>query len=453
MRIYAAVVAAVEPYRVMSRVLGGDAIRSDESGATKSETYAAVDVSENVRSRIERAHGVRLLAIGKAAIGMAAAAEGHLGDRMIEGLAIAPASIAAGADAAELRSRVMGAAHPLPDATSVAAAHAALELAGRARTGELMMVALSGGASALSAAPAGAVTLDNKIAVTSALMRNGATIRELNIVRKHLSAIKGGRLLAATADGVGVLTLILSDVPGNDLATIGSGPTVADPTTYTDAISVLKRRGVWGRAPEAVRDHVERGAAGEFIETVKAGDAALARATDVIVGDNRVAVDAAAETAQALGYRVERGRELGGEANELGRTIARQVKETGAERVCLVTGGEPVVTVKGTGRGGRAQQCALAMAIELASGSEPRENAGRVMALFAGTDGIDGPTDAAGAIATSETIARAAEAGIDPGAALRRNDAYEFFKALGDLVIVGPTGTNVADVMIALINY
>jgi len=250
-----------------------------------------------------------------------------------------------------------------------------------------------------------------------------------------------------------VLTLILSDVPGNDLATIGSGPTVADSTTYNDAISVLKRRGAWGRAPEAVRDHLERGAAGEFSETVKPGNAALARATNVIVGDNRVAVDAAAEAARALGYRVERGRELGGEANDLGRTIALQVKEIGTERVCLVAGGEPVVTVKGTGRGGRAQQCALAMAIELANASLPREVAGQVMALFAGTDGIDGPTDAAGAIATSETIARAAEAGVDPQAALKRNDAYEFFKALGDLVIVGPTGTNVADVMIALVNY
>jgi glycerate 2-kinase len=288
-------------------------------------------------------------------------------------------------------------------------------------------------------------------------MRGGATIRELNIVRKHLSAIKGGRLLAATGDGVEVLTLILSDVPGNDLATIGSGPSVADPTTYTDAVSVLKRRGAWGRAPEAVRDHLERGAAGEFSETVKAGDATLARATTVVIGDNRLAVDAAAEAAQALGYHVERGRELSGEANELGRTIARQASEVAAERVCLVAGGEPVVTVKGNGRGGRAQQCALAMAIELASVASAKaaaqENVGRVMALFAGTDGIDGPTDAAGAIATSETITRAAEGGVDPQAALKRNDAYEFFKALGDLVIVGPTGTNVADVMIALVNY
>jgi glycerate 2-kinase len=432
MRIYAAAVAAVEPRRVMSRALNGVA-----------------DATAKVPTTIDRASGVRLLAVGKAAIGMAAAAEDRLRDRLIEGLAIAPASLVSGADAAALRSRVIGAAHPLPDETSVAAARAALELAARVQPRELMIVALSGGASALLAMPAGLVTLADKIAITTALMRTGATIRELNIVRKHLSAIKGGRLLAATAVRVEVLSLILSDVPGNDIETIGSGPTAADPSTYSDAIGVLKRRRAWGRAPETVRDHLERGAAGEFGETVKAVDPALARVTNLIVGDNRMAVEAAAIAASALGYTVVRGAELGGEANEVGSAIARQASEIGAERVCLVAGGEPVVTVTGNGRGGRAQQCALAMAIELASVAAGR----RVVALFAGTDGIDGPTDAAGAIATPETVARAAEAGLDPGLALVRNDAYEFFKRLGDLVIVGPTGTNVADIMVALVNY
>jgi glycerate 2-kinase len=432
MRIYAAAVAAVEPRRVMSRALNGVA-----------------DTTAKVPTTIERASGVRLLAAGKAAIGMAAAAEDRLRDRLIEGLAIAPASLVSGADAAALRSRVIGAAHPLPDETSVAAARAALELAARAPPGELVMVALSGGASALLAMPAGRVTLYDKIAITTALMRAGATIRELNIVRKHLSAIKGGRLLAATAARVEVLSLILSDVPGNDIETIGSGPTAADPSTYSDAIGVLKRRRAWGRAPETVRDHLERGAAGEFGETVKAADPALARATNLIVGDNRMAVDAAAVAASALGYEVVQGPELGGEANDVGRAIARHASEIATERVCLVAGGEPVVTVTGNGRGGRAQQCALAMAIELASVAGGR----RVVALFAGTDGIDGPTDAAGAIATPETVARAAEAGLYPGAALVRNDAYEFFKGLGDLVIVGPTGTNVADILVALVNY
>jgi len=266
-------------------------------------------------------------------------------------------------------------------------------------------------------------------------------------VRKHLSAIKGGRLLAATAPGVGVLTAILSDVPGNDLATIGSGPTIADPSTYSDAIGVLKRRRAWGRAPETVRDHLERGAAGEFGDTVKAGDPVLARVTNLIVGDNRMAVDGAAEAASALGYQVVRGAELGGEANDVGRTVARQASEISAARMCLVGGGEPVVTVTGNGRGGRAQQCSLAMAIELASVAAGR----KILAMFAGTDGIDGPTDAAGAVADGATIERAISLGLEAQDYLAQNDSFHFFERLDDLLITGPTNTNVMDVRVLLV--
>jgi glycerate-2-kinase len=441
MRIYAAAVGAVAPRRVIAQAF------TDVGHA---------DPSANLPEILARARGVRLLAVGKAALGMAAEVEHRLGDRMIEGLVIAPA-----ADAPPLRSRVMYAAHPLPDESSIAAARAALELAARAHPGELFILALSGGASALLAAPAGAVTLADKITISANLMRAGANIRELNTVRKHLSAIKGGRLLAATANGVEMLSLILSDVPSSSLAgdsgvllaTIGSGPTAADPTSYTDAIGVLKRRRLWGRAPESIRDHLERGAAGEFSETVKPGDPALTRVTNVIVGDNRTATAAAAAAASTLGYRVQPALELTGEADELGRALARQVCAIGADRICLIAGGEPVVTVKGDGRGGRAQQSALSFAIELANLAGGQGGPGKVIAMFAGTDGIDGPTDAAGAIATNETVARAAEAHLDPQAALERNDAYQFFKALGDLVIIGPTGTNVADLFVALVNY
>lgn len=435
MRIYAAAVAAVAPRRVMEQAFAG-----------------VTAGSANVPMKISRSRGVRLLAIGKAATGMAAEAERLLDGRLIEGLVIAPPAGGA-AQAVPLRSRVMHASHPLPDASSLAAARAALDFVARSRPGELVLLALSGGASALAAAPAGAVTLADKAAISSGLMRAGATIRELNTVRKHLSAIKGGRLLAAAPDGVEVLSLILSDVPGNDLATIGSGPTESDPTSYGDAISVLKRRGLWGRAPEAIRDHLERGAAGEFDETVKPGDARLGRVTNVIVGDNRTAVDAAAAQAAALGYQVERGEALSGEADELGGALARRLCAITGRRTCVVAGGEPVVTVRGDGRGGRAQQSALAFAIELDRLERGRSADAKVIAMFAGTDGIDGPTDAAGAIAANGTIARAAEAQIDPHAALGRNDAYRFFEALGDLVIIGPTGTNVADIFVGLVGY
>jgi glycerate 2-kinase len=445
MRIYAGAVAAVAPRRLMAQALAG-----------------ATATTENVPAIMARARGVRLLAVGKAAIGMAAEAGHQLGDRLIDGLVIAPAGTdqpvaladrTADAKAALTRSRVMLAAHPLPDESSVAAARAALDFVARAEPGELVMVALSGGASALMAAPAGAVTLADKIAISCGLMRAGANIRELNTVRKHLSAIKGGRLLVATSVDVEVLSLILSDVPDGDLATIASGPTAADRTSYTEAIGVLKIRRLWGRAPESVRDHLERGAASEFDETVKPGDLTLKRVTNVIIGDNRMAVDAAAAAAARLGYNVERGPNLGGEADKLGRSLARRLTQIDDERVCVLAGGEPVVTVKGDGRGGRAQQSALALAIELARVAASRASAIRVIAMFAGTDGIDGPTDAAGAIATPETAARAGEVHVDPDAFLIRNDAYEFFKMLGDLVIVGPTGTNVADLFIALVNY
>jgi glycerate-2-kinase len=430
-RIYAAAVSAVDPRHLIARALDG--VGAD---------------AEAVPAMIEHAAGIYLVAAGKAAAGMALEAEARFDARLRDTLVIAPSP---GPLALSSRSgvRVMAAAHPLPDASSEAAGRAALEFAGRARPGDLVVIALSGGASALMVAPAGAVTLADKVAINAGLLRAGASIREINTVRKHLSAIKGGRLLQAIAPGVQVLSLILSDVSGNDLATIASGPTAADSTTYADAIAVLKRRRLWGRAPENVRDHLERGAAGEIAETLKRDDPALARVSNIIAGDNGTALEAAATAASSIGYAVERYRELSGEANDLGREIAAYLRTIDRERVCVIAGGEPVVTLKGNGLGGRAQQSALAIAIELARIGRERP----IAALIAGTDGIDGPTDAAGAIVTPSTCARAAEARLDPGAALARNDAYPFFKALGDLLITGPTGTNVSDVFIALVNY
>jgi glycerate 2-kinase len=256
-------------------------------------------------------------------------------------------------------------------------------------------------------------------------------------------------MLRALAPGVRLLSLILSDVPGNDLGTIGSGPVAADATTYADAVAVLKRRGLWGRAPEAIRDHLERGAAGEFDETVKRGDPALDRAISVIIGDNATALRSASQTAASLGYQVEPLPDLSGEADDLGRTLAAKMAANSRDRVCIVAGGEPVVTIKGSGKGGRAQQCALSMALEMARINCDR----RLVALCAGTDGVDGPTDAAGVIVTPATVARAQEAGADADSALRRNDAYNLFSRLGDLVITGPTGTNVSDIFIGLINF
>jgi glycerate 2-kinase len=297
------------------------------------------------------------------------------------------------------------------------------------------------------AVPANGLNLGDKISVTSALMNAGANILELNTVRRHLSAIKGGRLLQSSK--ANFLTLVLSDVPGNDLATIGSGPTAPDPTTYSDAIAILKRRRVWGRAPEVVRNYLERGAAGELDETFKSDDPALSRVHNIVVADNRAATEAAGQAAAALNYRVVRGPDLNGDANEAGAVLAKLLCKLAGERACVIAGGETSVLVKGNGKGGRSQQGALAAAFEL----RKLDAKSRVAALFAGTDGIDGPTDAAGAVATPVTLIRANEAGLDPRAALDRNDCYNFFKALGDLLIIGPTGTNVADIFVGLANY
>jgi glycerate 2-kinase len=434
MRIFAAAVAAVAPDRVIARALEG-----------------GIPEFQDVPAIVSEAPAIKLLAVGKAAIGMAASAHARTGTKLVEGLIIAPMPPAG--TIVPPGFRLITAAHPLPDGSSEVAGRSALEFVSGVGSGELLLLLLSGGASALMCAPPPGITLADKIAVTASLLRSGATIGELNTVRKHLSEVKGGGLLRRLRPDIGLLSLILSDVPGNDLATIGSGPTVADPTSFADAIGVLKRRKLWGRTPEAVRDRLERGNAGAIAETMKVGDEVLARAENVIVGDNAMALEAAGEAALALGYTVQRwqdfGYHLNRDAETVGRDLALHLRGVSSERVCVIAGGEPVVTVRGNGRGGRAQHCALATAIGL-DGGDPKAH---LCALFAGTDGIDGPTDAAGAIITPTTVARGREARLDAPTFLARNDAYAYFKALGDLLIIGATGTNVADIFVGLVGY
>ena len=439
LRIYAAAVSAADPRRVVARALDGEV----EGGAQMLEAIA-------------QAAGIRLIAVGKAAHGMAAEAVARLGERILGGVVIAPEVVEAGAESAQAEAsypatlRILSGAHPLPDVTSENAARAALEVAAATQPGELLIVALSGGASAMMAAPASGVTLRDKIAVTSALMRAGAGIRELNVVRKHLSAIKGGGLLRAVNSEARAVAIILSDVPGNDLGTIGSGPLAADASTFAEAIGVMKRRRVWGKVPESARGRLERGAAGEIAETMKPRDPLLGQVTNLIAGDNRIAVEAAVATAASLGYRVERWRDLDGEADTAGRELAEYLTSLPSDqRIAVISGGETTVTVKGSGRGGRSQQAALAAAIRLGQIAPGR----RILLMFAGTDGIDGPTDAAGAIVTPGTVARAAEGGFDAALILANNDCYRLFRGLGDLLITGATGTNVADIMVALVNF
>ena len=427
-KIYRAAVAAVDPERLVGRALDGDC-----PGA------------EQVPELIAGASRIILLAVGKAALAMANEIERRVGDKLVNGMAVIPPGSAATTEPALILKR---ASHPVPDESSEEAARLGCELLHRANRDDLVIVAISGGASAMFTMPAEGLTLADKIAINQALLKAGASIRELNIVRRHLSAVKGGRLLRHCG-GARVLGLILSDVPGNDLATIGSGLTAGDWSSVGDAVAVLKRRGVWGRAPEAVRAYLERAVAGEVGATVKVGDPILECVTNVIIGDNDLALEGAERAAAALGYQVRRGKPLHGEANDAGRALAEYMSEIKEERVSVVAGGEPVVTVSGTGKGGRAQQCALAMGIQLSQIGSGR----RIAGLVAGTDGIDGPTDAAGAFASPETVEDGERAGVSAATALTRNDAYNFFKASGGLFVTGPSGTNVSDIFIGLVNY
>jgi len=429
--IYRAAIAAVEPALLVARALEG-----------------AITGSREISEAINDAKQVFVLAVGKAAYAMASALEQRLRARMSRGLAVIPRGPFR-APATSTRLQCIASAHPVPDQTSANAARAALELLTEVNADDLLIVALSGGASAMFVALAAGLVLDDKVATNAALLRSGATIKELNCVRKHLSAVKGGNLLRSIAKGARIVTLILSDVTGDDIATIGSGLTAPDPSTFADAIGILKRRRIWGRTPERVRDHLEKGVAGEIPETPKRGDPIFSHVTNLIIGSNRTAVDAAAGEAERRGYSIERWPDLSGEADQLGRELAHNLAKIESPRVCVVAGGEPTVTVRGGGRGGRAQQCALAMAVEL---SEVATDA-RVAGLIAGSDGIDGPTDAAGAFAFSDTVARARAAGLDPATALKRNDAYTLFDSIGDLLRIGPTGTNVTDLFIGLANH
>ncbi len=431
--IYRAAVAAVDPARLVGRAMDG-------------ECHGA----EHVPDLVAGASRVWMLAVGKAALAMAREIERRIGAKLADAIVVIPKVSAATTERALMlkRLRVLASGHPLPDESSEAAARAACAMLHHAAADDLVIVALSGGASAMFTWPADGIALADKIAVNQAMLKAGAPIRELNTVRKHLSAVKGGRLIRHCG-GARVVSLILSDVPGNDLPTIGSGLTAGDWSSADDAVAVMKRRGVWGRAPESVRDYLERAVAGEGDATVKSDDPILERVTNVIIGDGEAALEGAERAAVALGYHPDRSNELRAEANDAGRAIAMYLCQLTRERVCVVGCGEPVVTVRGGGRGGRAQQCALAAAIELSEIGGAR----RIMALFAGTDGIDGPTDAAGAFASPGTVAAGDRAGVSAATALIRNDAYNFFKAAGGLFVTGPTGTNVSDIFAALVNY
>ena len=386
-----------------------------------------------LRYRTSQFDRIQVVGAGKASAAMAHAIERLLGRRISGGLINVPDGIETRLRRIELRP----CGHPIPDLRGAAGAARMLEIAHAAGPRDLLIALISGGASAMLPAPAPPMSLAEKQALTKQLLACGATIHEMNAVRKHLSLIKGGQL-AAAAFPAKLHTLMISDVVGDDPEVIGSGPTVPDPSTVADAIRTLEKYGL-PIPHEALH------------ETPKPGDPGLAHARYQIIASNRQAIDAAAKCARELGYHpLVLSTTIEGETREIASMharIAREVLESGRpvrRPACLLSGGETTVTVRGGGKGGRNQEFVLAAALALNS-------TGPVTILSAGTDGIDGPTNAAGAIADSATLARAISLGLDARRMLNDNDAYHFFEPLNALLKTGPTGTNVADVRILLI--
>jgi len=442
------------------------------------------DWLEDHGEALEGARSVYLAAVGKAAAGMVLGAVGVLGDRLSGGVVIVPrqrgledfgngdlqldleGSGQRGARDFGLprfldRLRGFRGGHPVPTDEGVAGARAILELATGLEEDDLLLTLVSGGGSALMTLPPKGIPLEAVQETTDALLRAGADIHQLNTVRKHLDRIKGGRL-AAAAHPARTLSLVLSDVVGDPLDTIASGPVSPDPTTYDDALDVLEQLGLTDAIPDAVREHLEGGRAGTIDESPKPGDPVFKRVEAHVVGNNRLAADAARAEAERRGYRtLLLSTRITGEAREVGRVLAgigAEILSSGTPLslpACLIAGGETTVTVTGTGKGGRNQEVVLgaALALDQLLGADDRAEAGpenRLLLAAAGTDGVDGPTDAAGALATGTTVRRAQQAGLDARRALAHNDAYPFFSALGDLIETGPTGTNVMDLLLAM---
>lgn len=430
-RVMQAALAAVEPGEAVRRALK----RDNDTLTVGGQTY---DLTSYER--------VVVVGAGKASAPMAAAVEEILGERVATGLVVVKHGHTHPTRTVQLRE----ASHPIPDQTCVDGTAELVALLGTTGPRDLVIVVLSGGGSALMLLPAEGVTLSDMQRTTDLLLRAGATINELNTIRKHLERAKGGGLasLAAPSD---VLALVLSDVVGNPLDVIASGPTVPDTSTFADACAIVERFGLMDQLPESIAGRLEAGRAGEIADTPKPGDPLFERVQTLVVASNELGAEAGARQAGADGLTaLVLSTFIEGEAREIGKVAAALAREELARGgpvqrpCCLVLGGETTVTVRGAGLGGRNQELALAAAIKIAGLDDV------VIAALA-TDGNDGPNDATGALVDGSTAARARALGLDPDHYLATNDSYHFFEPLGDLLITGPTNTNVNDLLFVFV--
>jgi hydroxypyruvate reductase len=393
-------------------------------------------------------HGkIYVIGAGKATAKMAFALEEVLGEGLAGGLVIVKPGYTVRLRAVE----IVEAGHPIPDQSGIDGTNRIIDLLTRVGEKDLVICLVSGGASTLLCCPSDGLSLQDKQKTTEVLLSCGAKIQEVNAIRKHISKVKGGRL-AELARPATVLSLILSDVIGDPIDHIGSGPTAPDSTSFSDCLSVIDRYGIATMIPLPVKKLLEKGAAGDIAETPKAGAPVFDKVQNLLVGNNQSALSAAKERAEALGYQtLTLSSSIEGEARKVAIEHSAIAKDLRLDRtrvrwpVCIISGGETTVTVQGRGLGGRNQEFALAAAIEL-------DGVEQVVVLSGATDGTDGPTDAAGGIVDGTTVRRAREKGLDPREYLRRNDSYRLLKAVDDLLMTGPTLTNVMDLRLLLVS-
>ena len=404
----------------------------------------------NISEDLSRYKQVIVLGIGKASARMASAMESILGDELIKGFVITKYG-----HGLKLRKiQVMEAGHPVPDENSLEGARSLAQMAAAADENTLIINLISGGGSSLFCLPADGISLEDKRQTTKTLLASGADIDEMNCIRKHISKVKGGGL-TRIASPARLINLILSDVIGDRIGTIASGITAPDPTTFQDALSIIGKYSLEDKLPQAVKDHLAQGREGKIPETPKASDSVFRNTVNIILGNNTLACDAARKTAQRLGYDTRiLSTTLAGEASEAGLYFAQLAKDIDsgksgiAKPAAIIAGGETTVTIRGKGKGGRNQEMALAFAIELYRIYPSSSN---IFFLSAGTDGSDGPTDAAGAFVTPALMEKMKAISAKAAASLAENDAYHFFSNTGDLFKTGPTYTNVCDIEILVI--
>ena len=429
--IFEAGIAAVDPVEAVKRHLG--------------RTGDILHVADR-RYELPTYRHVYVVGTGKASARMARGLEEILGESIDSGVVV----VKYGYSTPTRRVDIVEAGHPIPDPAGVEGKKQIIDTLRKAGNDDLVIFLVSGGGSALLPCPADGLTLEDKQRTTQILLDCGATIHEINSVRKHLSKVKGGRL-ARLAYPATVVGLILSDVIGDRLEGIASGPTVPDTSTFSDCLKIIERYQLQGKIPPVVRAFLEQGARGGIEETPKAADPVFEKVQNVLVGSNRLALQAAKQKADVLGYNsLLLSSSVEGETQTVAAVhaaIAKEISATGGpvrRPACVISGGETTVTIRGGGLGGRNQEFALAAALHI-------EGLEGVVILSGGTDGTDGPTDAAGGVVDGGTLRRATANGLDAGDYLRRNDSYHFLQSTGDLLITGPTYTNVMDLHVMLI--